>query len=101
MLISGLSAIAARYDALLCDVWGVLHNGREAYPVVADALGLLDAVEFRLVLAARLTGLGLALDGGFRVQDVVDDRDEGEDGGGAEEGTDKGEGHGGDGQRDT
>lgn len=37
-LISGLSEIADRYDALLCDVWGVLHNGQVAYPGVADAL---------------------------------------------------------------
>lgn len=37
-LIPGFSAIADRYDALLCDVWGVLHNGREAYPGVAEAL---------------------------------------------------------------
>jgi len=37
-LISGLSAIADNYDALLCDVWGVLHNGSRAYPGVPDAL---------------------------------------------------------------
>tara|TARA_R110002110_G_scaffold66876_2_gene182752 strand:+ start:3153 stop:4013 length:861 start_codon:yes stop_codon:yes gene_type:complete len=42
-LISGLSVIAGNYDALLCDVWGVLHNGREAYPGVADALGKFRA----------------------------------------------------------
>ena len=38
MLIPGLSAIADEYDALLCDVWGVLHNGRRAYPGVPEAL---------------------------------------------------------------
>ncbi len=37
-LISGLSALADTYDALLCDVWGVLHNGQESYPGVVDAL---------------------------------------------------------------
>lgn len=37
-IINGLSAIADRYDALLCDVWGVLHNGEKAYPGVAEAL---------------------------------------------------------------
>jgi HAD superfamily hydrolase (TIGR01459 family) len=37
-LISGLSKLADNYDALLCDVWGVLHNGQVAYPGVADAL---------------------------------------------------------------
>jgi HAD superfamily hydrolase (TIGR01459 family) len=42
-LIPGFSTIADRYDALLCDVWGVLHNGREAYPGVADALSKFRA----------------------------------------------------------
>ena len=37
-LIEGLSAIADRYDAILCDVWGVLHNGRQAFPPASDAL---------------------------------------------------------------
>jgi HAD superfamily hydrolase (TIGR01459 family) len=37
-LISGLSAIAQEYDALICDIWGVLHNGREAYFDAANAL---------------------------------------------------------------
>jgi len=30
-ILSGLSEIAHTYDALICDVWGVLHNGHEAY----------------------------------------------------------------------
>ena len=38
MLIPGLSVIADNYDALLCDVWGVLHNGKKAYPGVPQAL---------------------------------------------------------------
>jgi HAD superfamily hydrolase (TIGR01459 family) len=33
-----LSAIADRYDAILCDVWGVLHNGRQAFPPASEAL---------------------------------------------------------------
>ncbi len=37
-LIDGLSAIAGRYDVLLCDIWGVIHNGREAFPVPCAAL---------------------------------------------------------------
>ncbi len=37
-LIEGLSAIADRYDAVLCDVWGVLHNGRQAFLPASEAL---------------------------------------------------------------
>ncbi len=32
------SAIASNYDALLCDVWGVTHNGIAAFPQACDAL---------------------------------------------------------------
>lgn len=34
----GLSALAPRYEALLCDVWGVVHDGRRAHPGAVDAL---------------------------------------------------------------
>ncbi|MEM8785984.1 MAG: TIGR01459 family HAD-type hydrolase [Pseudomonadota bacterium] len=37
-LIDGLHAIAPGYDALLCDVWGVVHNGRVAFDGVAACL---------------------------------------------------------------
>jgi HAD superfamily hydrolase (TIGR01459 family) len=36
--ISGLSALADRYDAIFCDVWGVLIDGRVHFPAAADAL---------------------------------------------------------------
>ena len=34
----GLSEIASRYDTILCDVWGVIHNGRSAFTEACDAL---------------------------------------------------------------
>ena len=34
----GLAAIADRYDAILCDVWGVIHNGRHAFDEACEAL---------------------------------------------------------------
>lgn len=37
-LITGLSEVALPYDALLCDVWGVIHNGRESFPEACEAL---------------------------------------------------------------
>ena len=33
-----LSAVAHDYDLLLCDVWGVIHNGRESWPGPCAAL---------------------------------------------------------------
>ena len=41
-LISGLSAVASRYDAVLCDAWGVIHNGVTLFEHVEEAM-----VEFR------------------------------------------------------
>jgi HAD superfamily hydrolase (TIGR01459 family) len=37
-LIAGLSEIAARYDVVLSDIWGVVHNGRESFTRATDAL---------------------------------------------------------------
>jgi len=42
-LAPGLSSLADRYDVLLCDVWGVIHNGREAFPVACEALARFRA----------------------------------------------------------
>ncbi|MEI5677370.1 MULTISPECIES: TIGR01459 family HAD-type hydrolase [unclassified Mesorhizobium] len=36
--IGSLDAVTGRYGAILCDVWGVLHNGEDAFPEAAAAL---------------------------------------------------------------
>lgn len=58
--LEGLREIAGRYDAVLSDVWGVVHNGIAAHPGAVEALasfqdeaqaGLLDGFALeRLVL---------------------------------------------------
>ena len=42
-LIHGLREIAPDYDALIVDLWGVIHGGIEPYPGVLDALAALRA----------------------------------------------------------
>src|ERR1700680_4328237 len=37
------STLASRYDAVLCDVWGVVHNGVAAYADACDALARFRA----------------------------------------------------------
>ena len=37
-LIKGLAEIAAGHDALICDVWGVVHDGKRHHPAAAEAL---------------------------------------------------------------
>src|SRR5271165_1263412 len=36
--IRGLGEISDRYDAILCDIWGVLHNGVASFAPAAEAL---------------------------------------------------------------
>jgi HAD superfamily hydrolase (TIGR01459 family) len=49
-LLSGLSEIAAGYGVILCDVWGVLHNGSRAYEGAAAALERFRAGGGKVVL---------------------------------------------------
>ncbi|HVW92436.1 MAG TPA: TIGR01459 family HAD-type hydrolase [Devosia sp.] len=48
--LAGLSGLADRYDALLCDVWGVVHNGVAAYPEAGPALAAFRRRGGRVVL---------------------------------------------------
>jgi len=47
---AGLAEIADRYDVLLCDVWGVVHNGRESFRSACDALARFRAERGPVVL---------------------------------------------------
>lgn len=48
--IAGLSELAGEFDTLLCDVWGVLHNGVAAFPAAVEALTSFRAGGGRVVL---------------------------------------------------
>ena len=37
-ILSGFAGIAGRYDVVLSDIWGVVHNGREHFPEACAAL---------------------------------------------------------------
>ncbi len=37
-LVDGLRRLSGRYDVALCDVWGVIHDGRRSFPAACDAL---------------------------------------------------------------
>ena len=50
VIISGLREIAGEYDALICDVWGVVHNGVRAFQPAVDALRMFRAERGRVVL---------------------------------------------------
>lgn len=52
-LIEGLHQLAHDYEALFCDVWGVLHNGIRAYPEAVDALSRFGARGGRTLLLSN------------------------------------------------
>ena len=68
--LTGLSDLAGRYDALLSDVWGVIHNGRESFPGPCEALArwrethgpvvlISNAARPAAEVAVQLDGLGV------------------------------------------
>jgi HAD superfamily hydrolase (TIGR01459 family) len=60
-LIDGLNTVADRYDLILCDVWGVLHNGVVAFPAAGDALSRFRAGGGRVVLVSNAPRPGSAV----------------------------------------
>lgn len=53
-LLHTLDAIAERYDAVFCDVWGVIHNGRRIFPEAAQALTRLRAAGKIVILLTNV-----------------------------------------------
>ena len=52
-LLAGLHEVADRYDALLCDVWGVVHNGRTPFAQGCAALARFKATQAPVVLISN------------------------------------------------
>ncbi len=48
--IISLDALAGRYDAVFCDLWGCLHDGVRAFPAAVDALRVFRAGGGRVLL---------------------------------------------------
>lgn len=69
-ILAGLRDIVGSHSLLVCDIWGVVHNGVAAFPEAADALTRYRAAGGRVVMvsnaprpnapvAAQLDALGL------------------------------------------
>jgi len=52
-IFSGIKDIAARYDGIILDLWGVVHDGRDPYPGAVDCLRNLRASGKRVVLLSN------------------------------------------------
>ncbi|MGA0561876.1 TIGR01459 family HAD-type hydrolase [Ancylobacter sp. VNQ12] len=73
-VIASFAELAPTYDVILCDVWGVLHNGVAAFAPAADALRRARALGITVILVSNaprpregvakiLDGLGVPRDG--------------------------------------
>ncbi len=51
--VSGLSELALEYDLILCDIWGVVHNGLKAFPAACEALRLARVNGASVVLVSN------------------------------------------------
>ncbi len=51
--LSGLSIIAHDYDVILCDIWGVVHNGRAHYAKACAALSAFRAQGGTVILVTN------------------------------------------------
>jgi HAD superfamily hydrolase (TIGR01459 family) len=63
--IHGLCEIAASYDVAICDVWGVVHNGRDAFPMAADAMRRFRARRGPVVLLSNAPRLADGVEAQF------------------------------------
>lgn len=54
MILQRLEEIADHYDAVFCDVWGVIHNGRRLYPGATEALCLFRAAGKSVILLTNI-----------------------------------------------
>lgn len=56
--ISALATIASEYDSLICDVWGVVHNGRAPFPSAVDAMQRFRRERGPVILLSNAPRLG-------------------------------------------
>lgn len=77
MLIKNLAEIAHHYDGYIVDLWGVLHNGKEAFPAAVLALTELKKQNKKIVLLSnsprRIAGVEKRLAEMGILRDIYDD----------------------------
>jgi HAD superfamily hydrolase (TIGR01459 family) len=52
-IIANAGPLLSRYDAIFCDVWGVVHNGLRAYPEAGEALARFRGAGGTVVLVSN------------------------------------------------
>jgi HAD superfamily hydrolase (TIGR01459 family) len=59
---TGIASLVASYDMLLCDVWGVVHNGATAHPAAVDALRRARAAGVTVMLITNAPRPGTVIE---------------------------------------
>jgi HAD superfamily hydrolase (TIGR01459 family) len=72
-LISGLAELAPHYDALICDIWGVVHDGHAPYADAAEALRRFRDRHGPVVLLTNAPRSAESVQAQFRAIGVPDD----------------------------
>lgn len=64
--LSGLADIADDYDVLLCDIWGVIHNGKQPFSEAIDALDRFRTERGPVILISNSPRPAIAIPEQFR-----------------------------------
>ena len=70
--ISNLAAITEHYDVVLCDVWGVLHNGVDCFPLASQALASARQAGVTVVLITNSPRPSPGVIGQLKTMGVLD-----------------------------
>ena len=52
--ISNFSEIEEKYDSIICDIWGVIHNGQELFKSSIECLLRLELLHQNLLIIVSL-----------------------------------------------
>ena len=63
--LSGLGQIASDYDVVLCDIWGVVHNGQAPYKAATEALELFRSGHGPVILLSNSPQPSVAIPNSF------------------------------------
>ena len=83
--IDGINDIIDRYDVLILDQWGVMHNGEEGYVAAIKCVETLHAINKKLIIISnsskrKHTSAGSLSDFGYRQKLFFGDHDKRRDG---------------------
>lgn len=71
--LQGFAALAARYDGFVLDLWGVIHDGVNAFPHAVKTLGHLKAAGKRTLLLSNVPRPNDAVQTMMRRMGIADD----------------------------